>query len=152
MITLRSLAIALKGDVAGRQVLCPGPHHSARDRSLAVQPCDSTPDGFTVFSHAGDAWDVCRDYVREKLGMPRWEPKASAGGTSARYVYEDREGKPYLRVTRTPDTFTQTETATETVTETATVTATTPGTPGDGESLPFDGGVESPVVPPVAGY
>ena len=55
-------------------------------------------------------------------------------------------------VTRTPDTVTQTETATETVTETATVTATTPGTPGDGESLPFDGGVESPVVPPVAGY
>jgi hypothetical protein len=27
-----------------------------------------------VFSHAGDDWRECRDHVRERLGLPRWEP------------------------------------------------------------------------------
>lgn len=54
-------------------------------------------------------------------------------------------------VSRTPGTVTQTETATETVTETVTVAPSSPAPPVGGESTPFDGGVESPVAPAVAG-
>jgi hypothetical protein len=73
-LSLRELAAALGGDVAGMQVLAPGPGHSARDRSLAVKPSPDAPDGFLVWSHAGDDWRDCRDYVRSKLGLPAWEP------------------------------------------------------------------------------
>jgi putative DNA primase/helicase len=60
--------------VAGNNtVLVPGPGHSARDRSLAVRLDPGAPDGFLVFSHAGDDWRECRDHVRERLGLPRWE-------------------------------------------------------------------------------
>jgi hypothetical protein len=31
-------------------------------------------EDFTVYSHCGDDWRACRDYVSEKLGLPRWEP------------------------------------------------------------------------------
>jgi Toprim domain len=75
MITdLRSLARALGGDVGGKSVSAPGPGHSPRDRSLSVTIDASAPDGFLVFSHAGDDWKVCRDYVRQRLGLPSWEP------------------------------------------------------------------------------
>jgi putative DNA primase/helicase len=74
MIDLRSVARALGGEVSGRQVLAPGPGHSPRDRSLAVRPHSSAPDGFMVHSHCGDDWQTCRDYVRQKLGLPAWEP------------------------------------------------------------------------------
>jgi len=72
---VRTLAKALAGDVAGRDtVLAPGPGHSRKDRSLAVRLDATAPDGFFIFSHAGDDWRVCRDYVRDRLGLPRWEP------------------------------------------------------------------------------
>jgi hypothetical protein len=74
MIDLRQIARALGGEVHGRQVLAPGPGHAARDRSLAVKPQPSAPDGFLVYSHAGDDWRECRDYVRERLGLPAWQP------------------------------------------------------------------------------
>ena len=32
---------------------------------------------FTVHSHAGDDPLECKDYVRERLGMPRWAPGSS---------------------------------------------------------------------------
>ena len=35
--TLQSWARALGGEVSGGQVLCPGPGHSAKDRSLSVK-------------------------------------------------------------------------------------------------------------------
>jgi hypothetical protein len=66
MIDLRQAARALGGDVAGRdQVLCPGPGHSPRDRSLAVR---FVADGFVVHSHANDDWQTCRDHVSARLG------------------------------------------------------------------------------------
>jgi hypothetical protein len=34
----------------------------------------NAPDGFVVYSHAGDDWKVCREYVRQRLGLPAWEP------------------------------------------------------------------------------
>jgi putative DNA primase/helicase len=75
MYSTRNIAAALGGQVAGpNAALCPGPGHSPRDRSLAVRLDPAAPDGFLVHSHAGDDWAECRDYVRERLGLPAWRP------------------------------------------------------------------------------
>jgi hypothetical protein len=71
---LRSIAHALGGEVCGRQVVAPGPNHSRKDRSLSIRRDPDAPDGFLVHSHAGDDWQLCRDYVRCRLGMPAWQP------------------------------------------------------------------------------
>jgi putative DNA primase/helicase len=71
---LRALARALGGDVVGDKVMCPGPGHSPRDRSLQVTPTPDAPEGFLTHSFAGDHWKDCRDYVRSRLGLPPWEP------------------------------------------------------------------------------
>jgi putative DNA primase/helicase len=71
MLTLQQLKAALGGEIAGNQVLCPGPGHSRADRSLAVKP---VPGGFVTYSHAGDDWRECHDYVRRRLGLPPWQP------------------------------------------------------------------------------
>jgi putative DNA primase/helicase len=68
--SLREIARALGGEVCGRHVLCPGPNHSPKDRSLRVTSDPNAPDGFGVCSFAGDEWRQCRDHVRERLGLP----------------------------------------------------------------------------------
>lgn len=76
MMDLRSAARALGGEVVGRGILCPGPHHSRRDRSLSILFDAKAPGGFTLHSHAGDDFGVCRDHVRERLGLSlNHEPK-----------------------------------------------------------------------------
>jgi putative DNA primase/helicase len=70
MNALRSMAQALGGDVAGAAVICPGPGHSPRDRSLSVTLSLAAPDGFIVHSHAGDDWRECPDHVLNRLGRP----------------------------------------------------------------------------------
>ena len=70
-MNLSSLAHALGGSVTGRnRVSCPGPGHSARDRSLSVLFDPRAPGGFVVTSHAGDDALRCKDFVRARLGMP----------------------------------------------------------------------------------
>ncbi len=71
MLTLKALQRALGGDITGNQLLCAGPGHDPRDRSLCVKV---SGNDFIVHSHAGDDWRDCRDYVREKLGLPHWQP------------------------------------------------------------------------------
>jgi hypothetical protein len=71
---LRSLARALGGEVQGNKVKAPGPGHSAIDRSLSVRLDASAPGGFVVHSFAHDDPIVCKDYVREKLGLPAFKP------------------------------------------------------------------------------
>ena len=66
------LARLLGGDVSGSQVLAPGPGHTRRERSLSIMLSPSAPDGFVVTSFAGDDFRACRDYVRGRLGIPRW--------------------------------------------------------------------------------
>jgi putative DNA primase/helicase len=39
-----------------------------------VRLSNAAPDGFVIYSHAGDDWRTCRDYVRSKLGLPAWQP------------------------------------------------------------------------------
>ena len=73
-VSLAEIARALKGQVQGSQVLAPGPGHSPKDRSLSIRLSDASPDGFVVFSHAGDDFRTCRDYVADALGLSadRW--------------------------------------------------------------------------------
>jgi putative DNA primase/helicase len=68
---LRSIARALNGEVVSGQVSCPGPGHGPKDKSLSVKLSASAPLGFIAFSHAGDDFASCRDYVAEKLGLDR---------------------------------------------------------------------------------
>ena len=70
MFALKELARFLDGDVSGSQVAAPGPGHSRKDRSFSVRLSPFAPDGFIVFSHAGDDWRVCREFVRVRLGLP----------------------------------------------------------------------------------
>ncbi len=78
VLSLSEIARALDGQVAGRQVLAPGPGHSRRDRSLSVKLAEHMPGGFLVVSHAGDDWRHCRDYVAERLGLPRfWDDRTA---------------------------------------------------------------------------
>ena len=71
MMDLRNIARLLGGEVQGGQVAAPGPGHGARDRSLSVHLSATAPDGFIAFSHAGDDFKVCRDYISERLGLRR---------------------------------------------------------------------------------
>ena len=73
MSDLRAIARVLGGEIVGSQVLAPGRGHSPKDRSLSIRLSATAPDGFIAFSHARDDWRVCRDYVREWLGLPRGE-------------------------------------------------------------------------------
>ena len=66
---LKAVARALDGEVCGREVLAPGPGHSAKDRSLSVRPSTDAPDGFLAHSFAGDDWQACRDYIASRLGF-----------------------------------------------------------------------------------
>jgi hypothetical protein len=52
---LRAIAHALGGEVSGPQVLCPGPGHSARDRSLSVKLDPEAQSGLPVDNRAMDS-------------------------------------------------------------------------------------------------
>jgi hypothetical protein len=86
MSQLHAWARALGGEEAGGQVLCPGPGHSASDRSLSVKiGKDGQP---VVYSHAGDDWKLCRDHVLRRLGLERFKPNG-ARKTVAAYEFCD---------------------------------------------------------------
>jgi hypothetical protein len=108
---LRTLQRALGGDISNDQLLCPGPDHSAEDRSLSIKLNPNAPDGFVVHSFAGDDAIACRDHVRRKLRLPEFKnkekkknDKRNGAGKPAwspiidRYVYRQPDGTPYLQV------------------------------------------------------
>ena len=73
-LDLQTLARALGGEISAGQVLAPGPGHSAGDRSLVVRLTPDAPDGFVVHSFAADDPIACKDFVREKAGLPCFKP------------------------------------------------------------------------------
>jgi hypothetical protein len=74
MSELTTWARLLGGEVSGDQVRCPGPGHSATDRSLSVK-MSATNGGFVVHSFAGNDPIACKDHVRKRLGMePHTKP------------------------------------------------------------------------------
>ncbi|MCC0808060.1 virulence-associated protein E [Methylobacterium sp. W2] len=78
--TLIEIARAVPGGkVSGNQVLAPGPGHSHKDKSLSIR-LSAGPDGFVVYSHAGDDFRDCRDYVADALGLSsdRWRAGSHA--------------------------------------------------------------------------
>src|ERR1700730_18253955 len=79
MLTLESIARALNGEVTSGGVLAPGPNHTVKDRSLRVILSDTAPDGFAVHSFSSDDLMRCRDFVRERLGLPAFKPKKGNG-------------------------------------------------------------------------
>jgi hypothetical protein len=74
-LNLHQVAKTLGGKVSGGKVLCPGPRHSADDRSLSVTISATAPDGFAVHSFADDDINACRDHVRKALGLAPFQPK-----------------------------------------------------------------------------
>jgi 5S rRNA maturation endonuclease (ribonuclease M5) len=104
--SIQKIAELLGGEVRGDHVYVPGPGHSVSDRSLSVLIDASAPDGFVINSFADDDAIMCRDYVREKLGLPPFEAKKrqSSGNANgkwsqvAEYIYRDARGEPYLLV------------------------------------------------------
>src|ERR1700693_2905730 len=102
-MTAADLAKLLGGELSGGEIRCPGPHHSAQDRSLTIKIDDAAPGGFVVHSFAGDDPIACRDYVRTKLGLPAFEPNGrkkshNGGGTPwkrvSEHVYRDENNAP----------------------------------------------------------
>jgi RecA-family ATPase len=66
---------------------------------MTVKLSPSADDGFVVYSHAGDDTIECRDYVRGRLGMPPWQPKARAhsnGSTMNSDIENAIAGKPEI--------------------------------------------------------
>ena len=103
---LAKMAELLGGDVQGDQVLCPGPGHSAGDRSLSVKPDPADREGFITHSFAGDDWQACRDHVRKKLGLPEPKSQQKTGGKwsmLAEYIYYDQNGERFLKVRKCRD-------------------------------------------------
>jgi RecA-family ATPase len=74
-LTLQMLARALGGEITGGQVLAPGPGHTAEDRSLSIKLDANSSDGFVVNSFSNDDAIVCKDYVRQKVGLPAFKPR-----------------------------------------------------------------------------
>jgi putative DNA primase/helicase len=98
MLTLQQLARALGGDISGNQVLAPGPGHSPKDRSLSIKPEQSAPDGFVVYSFAGDDAIRCKDYVRTKLGLPPRNGSAERPLKSQPDLHDARRSKGALAI------------------------------------------------------
>lgn len=116
-LTAHEVALAMGGKVSPSNpniARVPSQGHSRHDDGLAVIITDSDPEGFITYSHQGDDWRDCRDYVRSKLGLTRPEYKRPAmfippkpkgertGGKQkvAEYVYLDQHGDEHHKVTR----------------------------------------------------
>ena len=70
MISLRELQKIFGGEISTKgELLCPGPGHSAVDRSLSIRPTDDAPNdcGVVFNSFAQDDPGDCLAYIREKL-------------------------------------------------------------------------------------
>lgn len=110
MISVKSAAQTLGGQVAGaNKILVPGPGHSRRDRSLQVTFGDKFPEGFAVYSYAGDDFRVCRDYVRDRLSLPAWQPSGDYSRdeqpiyVAREYIYTTASGDNHHRVEQLSD-------------------------------------------------
>jgi RecA-family ATPase len=86
MLSLNEIARAVGGEVSGGRVLAPAPGHSARDRGMSIRISDDAPDGFVVHCFNGCDDLTAKDHVRERLGLPSWQPKGKAGSGSADHL------------------------------------------------------------------
>jgi len=75
MLTLQNIAHALGGKVSGREVLCPTPGHSKRDRGTAIRIAEGAPDGLLVACYNGGWRDVAqvKDALRDAGLLPAYD-------------------------------------------------------------------------------
>ena len=77
--SVHQIVAALGGQVTGPDTCnVPGPGHSAKDKSLSIKIDPTAPDGFLVYSHAGDDGIECKDWIRQTLGLPQWTASRKA--------------------------------------------------------------------------
>jgi hypothetical protein len=105
-LTLAEMAHRLGGEVRGQEVLCPGPGHSDKDRSLSVK-LKGDGKGIVVRSFSGDDIIAAKDMVRAKLGLPAFTPSKKTNGKDkprkeivARYDYCDESAELLFQVVR----------------------------------------------------
>jgi hypothetical protein len=102
-LSLSYIAKAMNGEIRGDQVVCPGPGHSPKDRSLSIKIEPGAPGGLVVFSHAQDDNLKCKDWVLKQLGLEPLRPKRAANANRkivATYDYTDADGKLLYQVVR----------------------------------------------------
>jgi putative DNA primase/helicase len=85
---LAAMAKRLGGEVHGGRISCPGPGHSRKDRSLSVW---LDGDSLRVHSFSGDDWQLCRDDVHERLGLPVFEGGGERTTPLPRFRYHENE-------------------------------------------------------------
>src|SRR5262249_25543448 len=109
VIDAQFLARALGGEASGNEIRCPGPGHSARDRSLSITVDPRAPGGFVVHSFADDDPIACKDYVRAKAGLDPFKPNGQRRNNGAHqpkrkivaeYNYTDESGAVLYQVVR----------------------------------------------------
>jgi hypothetical protein len=98
MMNAAAIARALGADVVGLdRILCPGPGHSPKDRSLSVWFKSDAPSGFLVHSFAGDDQLECRNHILFLLGFDPWRPgSTSRTGQNFRARREESKTLPSL--------------------------------------------------------
>lgn len=74
-LTLQSIAHALGGQVSGREVLCPTPGHSPRDRGTAIRIAEGAPDGVLVACYNGGRAEavLIKDRLRAAGLLPAYD-------------------------------------------------------------------------------
>lgn len=78
-LTAQEIAAALGGRVTGPDsVQAPGPGHRKGDQSLSVKIAPEATGGFVVYSHSGQDRFFCKDYVRDRLGLPAFSNDSAA--------------------------------------------------------------------------
>lgn len=96
-MNLSFAAKLLGGQIAGRgRILCPGPGHSANDRSLSVSVLS---ESFVVHSFAGDDWKLCRDYVAARLNLRH----DTNFGRPSRQISESGQKEDFQRLKKAED-------------------------------------------------
>src|SRR5215213_435436 len=73
MISLRSLARMLGGEVCGNQILAPAMGHSRKDRSLCVRPHAGAPKGLLVHCFGGGDPLAEKDRILDLLGTSAFD-------------------------------------------------------------------------------
>jgi Toprim domain len=98
--SIKEAARVLGGEANGSGVVCPGPGHGPKDRSLSVRFEANAPDGFLVTSFAGDDFAACRDHVRDRLGLDTFQPSRQRPSSQLRAArptpVETRQDDPEL--------------------------------------------------------
>jgi hypothetical protein len=90
-LDIQAIARALGGKCTGRFTAnVPGPGHRPHDGSLSIT---IKRGRLCVYSHAGDNWKECRDYVMDRLGIDRSSARPKPVFTVVSPQEEDNEAK-----------------------------------------------------------